>query len=206
MTDTFILSRTGAEVEELQKDYTEGLYPSLKSSVDYPVGMIVKYNGVTYIKKSNADGAISNPSTSDDWELKGTYLPRIEYGGGAAAFDENGALFVTTDLTSASATVGGSGWYRPDGNDRTYKDLTSSRIVGVTYTNDSLTEKLVFLTADMERIASKSFFVNGSRIGEFGSGNDTDPSEITQCFLVPRGATYFIESGMRVTRWVEYDA
>ena len=205
MTDTFILARTGAEVEELQTDYTQGLYPTFKSTFDYPIGMIAKYNGAYYIKKSNIDGAVSDPSASNDWVPKGVYLPRIEQGGGAAAFDASGVLFVTTDLTNASSTVGGSGWYRPDGNDRTYKNVTSSRVAGVTYTNDSVTEKFVLITADMENVVSKAFFVDGLVIGKFGAGNDPDASEITQGFFAQSGVTYAVEGGMKVTRWVEYD-
>lgn len=51
------------------KEWQEQTFPEIVSTVNYPVGSIVEYSGVAYVKFQNTDGAISNPSTSNDWRV-----------------------------------------------------------------------------------------------------------------------------------------
>lgn len=51
------------------KEWQDQTYPDIVSTVDYPVGSIVVYSGLPYVKFQNDDGAVSDPSLSNDWKI-----------------------------------------------------------------------------------------------------------------------------------------
>lgn len=51
------------------KEWQEQTFPVIISTINYPVGSIVVYSGVAYVKFQNTAGATSNPSASNDWKV-----------------------------------------------------------------------------------------------------------------------------------------
>jgi len=194
MTDTFILSRTGAEVEALQSDYTGSLYPRLYNSVDYPIGMTVRFNGENYIKKSNTQGAIPDPSSSPDWEKRGTYMPRIESDGGSIGFDQNGVAWVTDNASGSSANPGGNGWWEIGGAKGPYKDVTDSITPGVVYTNNEkyTIHILIAVKLSTPTAVIRTLTIDGIAF-ELSSNYITGQSDSLSFSLpIPPGSTYSI--------------
>lgn len=50
------------------KLWQENIYPDHFGDIDYPIGMITKYNGVNYIRVSGS-GPVANPSTSGNYRV-----------------------------------------------------------------------------------------------------------------------------------------
>lgn len=51
------------------KEWQDQTYPDIVSTVNYPVGSMVVYSGLPYVKFQNNDGTISDPSLSNDWKV-----------------------------------------------------------------------------------------------------------------------------------------
>ena len=51
------------------KEWQDQSYPDMVSTVNYPVGSMVVYSSLPYVKFQNNDGAISDPSLSNDWKV-----------------------------------------------------------------------------------------------------------------------------------------
>lgn len=51
------------------KEWQDQSYPDIVSTVDYPIGSIAVHSGLPYVKFQNNDGAVSDPSLSNDWKV-----------------------------------------------------------------------------------------------------------------------------------------
>lgn len=51
------------------KEWQDQSYPDIVSTVNYPVGSMVVYSSLPYVKFQNNDGAVSDPSLSNDWKV-----------------------------------------------------------------------------------------------------------------------------------------
>ena len=127
-------------------------------------------------------------------------------GDGAAGFDNNGVLWQTADITTASDNVGGNGWYRPDGQDRVWQDVTASRAVGVTYTNDTGREIYFSVTstvgADKHNV---SLYIDGTALSRCLAASGGELASTFTWLAVPNGSTY--KAGIynnSLFSWMEY--
>lgn len=114
----------------------------------------------------------------------------ISKNNGAIKLAANGILWQTKDLSSASQTVGGSGWYRADGGNRVETDVTSQRASGVTYTNT--TDYDIEVTVNNDGIAGGSinFVIDG--VGTAAGPFSGQSGRLSITKTVKPGSTYAI--------------
>ncbi len=125
-------------------------------------------------------------------------------GGGATVVDgSSGLTWMTQDVASASATVGGSGWWRPDWGSVTWQDVTGSRASGVTYTNTN--DYPIVVKASNTGTAGGNINavvggVNVEAVGPFAGQS----GRLSTTFIVPPGGAYridFVTSPLQI--WTE---
>lgn len=138
-----------------------------------------------------------------------TNIIRGTTGSGAAGFDSNGVLWQTADLDSASAVIGGTGWYRPDGQDRAFQNVKSERLVDINYTNDTGREIYINVMASSSGATSRlQLWVAGRP--KFGATSGDGVGSSTACYssvasIIPVGATYRVTSLIgEILSWEEY--
>lgn len=98
--------------------------------------------------------------------------------------------------TSTGSSIGAS---------QTYQDVTSSRVKGTTYTNNTSKPILVCVSGGTTSGANVTmiYTVDGIRIGE-GNGDSTNGGAVYPfSFIVPVGSTYSVGGTRNVGRWVE---
>ena len=133
-------------------------------------------------------------------------------GDGAAGFDNNGVLWQTADITTASDNVGGNGWYRPDGQDRVWTNCYSSREAGVTYTNDTGRdiEVHVFVFPPSSAAWQGQLNAGGTALSTVRRqaptyGGIAGNSDIyTLSGTVKNGETYYVDGKSKINDWMEY--
>ncbi|EKS7767142.1 hypothetical protein JFQ92_002248 [Edwardsiella piscicida] len=146
----------------------------------YPKGaLLLAGDGVTIFKCTQDDNT-NNPDQSATGWKRLSYYVADELALGNAAYKDVGTTSGT--VAAGDATMGG-----------TYTNVTSSRVMGVTYTNSATRPMLVIYSCDATSFGTAVAAVNGANvarvIGVESSATHNGPS---MTFIVPAGATYSI--------------
>ncbi|BAM68862.1 putative tail-fiber protein [Edwardsiella phage MSW-3] len=136
-------------------------------------GAILKAAGVT------PNGNVDTATSSQVYDALKTLFP-LASTLGTAAFKNVGTG--GSDVAGANSTMGG-----------TYTNVTSSRAMGVTYTNSATRPMLVIYSCDATRFGTAVAAVNGVTVARFiGVESASTHNGPSMTFIVPPGATYSI--------------
>lgn len=120
------------------------------------------------------------------------------------------AEVATGENASKMVTPAGlrSAYQLPIGQGQTWQDMTSSRVVGTTYTNT--TGRAIFVSVRSNAFASGGgnifLYVNGNNVALFDSGSVeyfASRPTFTVCGIIPQGATYSVTSTNGIDIWME---
>jgi hypothetical protein len=161
----------------------------------------------------------SSGANSDITSITGLTTPlSVAQGGiGAATLTANRVLLgngTSTPQLIAPSTSGnvltsnGTTWTSAApsgiGIGQTWQDLTSSRVFGTTYTNNTGYPIMVAIAATVLNTATWTVMVAGLQIIQMSGSGASANADVTGTFIVPNGATYIANgSGSSLSRWSE---
>ena len=123
----------------------------------------------------------------------------------AASTTSSGAVQLNNNLTSSStsqaltAAQGNVLAGRDIGYNQTWQDVTSSRVVGTTYTNNTGRPIQVFINLTDATLGTV-LYLNGISTGEIDFGS-TGRQQLS--FIIPSASTYQLSVGAIVGKWLE---
>ena len=121
--------------------------------------------------------------------------------------DGTGYWFSTTDENMTDPDTGGAGWVPDAIGGQAWTDVTSSRVLGTTYTNSTGRPITVAVTVFFPSSGANSwgFTVGSAELG-IGSGNNEYNNSGYMTFVVPVGETYSastVSGSVEINIWVE---